>query len=175
MKAIVIFLSIFVSISIMEQTIHQFEVEGLNGDKINFSEFKGKKILVVNVASKCGFTPQYKQLQELHEQHGDNLVIIGFPCNDFGGQEPGSNEEIAAFCQKNYGVSFLMADKVNIKGSDVHPIYQWLTNKDKNGVMDSDVKWNFHKFLIDEEGQLVKSLPSTVSPLDDSILSWVQS
>ncbi len=175
MKIIALFLSIFVTISFMEQTIHQFEVEGLTGEKIAFSAFEGKKILIVNVASKCGFTRQYKELQELHELHGDNLVIIGFPCNDFGSQEPGSNEEIAAFCQENYGVTFLMADKVSIKGKDAHPIFQWLTQKEKNGVMDTKVKWNFYKFLIDEEGRLVKGLSSRVSPLDDEIVSWVKS
>ncbi len=137
--------------------------------------FKGKKVIVVNTASECGFTGQYAPLQELYDTYKDKgLVVIGFPSNDFGGQEPGSEEEIATFCQKNYGVTFPMMAKVSIKGDDMHPVYFWLTNKEQNGVMDARVEWNFNKFLIDEEGRLVKHLPSKVEPLDDEIINWVE-
>ena len=154
---------------------HQFKIESISGGEIDFSAYKGKKILIVNVASKCGYTPQYKELQELYTTFGDKLVVIGFPCNDFGGQESGSNSEIQTFCDSKYGVTFPMTTKVKIKGKDAHPIYQWLTSKDQNGVMDADVRWNFHKFLIDEQGNLVKAYPSSVKPLSEEILSWVKS
>ncbi|MFT4667833.1 MAG: glutathione peroxidase [Polaribacter sp.] len=153
--------------------IYQFKVQGLTNGEIDFSNFKGKKIMIVNLASKCGFTSQYQQLQELHEQSGDKIQIIGFPCNDFGGQEPGSADEIQNFCSTNYGVTFPLATKIAILGEEPHPIYQWLTQKDKNSVADSEVKWNFHKYLLDEEGQLVKDLPSAVSPIDETVLDWV--
>ncbi|MFK7806715.1 MAG: glutathione peroxidase [Saprospiraceae bacterium] len=155
--------------------IYQFKIKGLTDGEIDFSDFKGKKIMVVNLASECGFTSQYQQLQELHEQSGDKIAIVGVPCNDFGGQEPGSAEEIQTFCSKNYGVTFPLTAKVAILGDEPHPVYQWLTQKDKNGVADSEVKWNFHKYLLDEDGSLVKDLPSTVSPIDESVLNWVMS
>ena len=175
MKSFLLYFSIFAIITTMGQTIHQFKVESIDGGVIDFSQYKGKKIMIVNVASKCGFTPQYKQLQELHENFSDKIAIVGFPCNDFGGQEPGSNEEIQTFCTTKFGADFPLTTKVNIKRNDVHPVYQWLTKKDQNGTMDAEVRWNFHKFLIDEEGNLYKSLPSTVSPLDEQILDWIQS
>jgi len=128
--------------------------------------------MVVNVASECGFTPQYQQLQELYQEFRDKLVIVGFPSNDFGGQEPGTNEAIRAFCTQRYGVDFPLAAKINIKGSP-HPIYQWLTQKTRNGVADSEVRWNFHKYLLDENGHLIQDLPSSVSPLDEPILDWL--
>lgn len=131
--------------------------------------------MVVNVASECGFTPQYQQLQELYEEFQDKLMIVGFPSDDFGGQEPGTNEEIRAFCTRRYGVDFPLAAKIAIKGSNTHPVYQWLTQKTQNAVADSKVHWNFHKYLLDESGHLVKNFPSLVSPLDDEILSWLQS
>lgn len=152
-------------------TIHDFSVEALNGGRINFADFKGKKILVVNTASECGYTPQYKGLQELYENYKDKLVVVGFPANNFGGQEPGSNAEIAGFCQKNYGVTFPMAAKVSVKGADVAPVYTWLTHKDKNGVLDAEVKWNFNKFLLDENGHLLKYFPSSVEPVSEEIIS----
>ena len=152
-------------------SIHKFKVEGIAGEEIDFARYKGRKIIVVNVASECGYTPQYQQLQELYEEFKDSVAIVGFPCNDFGGQEPGSNEEIKEFCTTNYGVSFPMAAKISIQRRP-HPIYEWLMNKSLNGSMDSAVKWNFHKFLLDEEGHLVNALPSGVSPLDDVILEW---
>jgi len=154
--------------------IYQFKVQGLTNGEIDFSNFKGKKIMIVNLASECGFTSQYQQLQELHEKCGDKIEIIGFPCNDFGDQEPGSADEIQAFCSKNYGVTFPLTTKVTILGEEPHPIYQWLTQKDKNGVSDNEVKWNFQKYLLNTEGQLVKTLPSVVSPIDETILDWVK-
>jgi glutathione peroxidase len=175
MKALFYSFLIFTLMSNNNSTFHQFKIESITGDQIDFSAYKGKKILIVNVASKCGYTPQYKELQELYTNFGDKLVVIGFPCNDFGGQESGSNEEIQSFCDSKYGVTFPMTTKVKIKGKDAHPIYQWLTTKDKNGVMDADVRWNFHKFLIDEQGNLVKAYPSSVKPLSEEILGWVKS
>ncbi len=154
-------------------SIHQFNIEGLTGGNVNFADFKGKKILLVNVASECGFTPQYQQLQELYEHYHDKLVVVGIPCNDFGGQEPGSGEEIHSFCQKNYGVTFPITAKVDIKSETPHPIYQWLTQKDKNGVKNANVLWNFHKFLLDENGHLVDDYSSNKSPLDDDITNWI--
>ena len=153
-------------------SIHKFKVEGIRGEEIDFAQFRGRKIIVANVASKCGYTPQYQQLQELYEEFKDSVVAVGFPCNDFGGQEPGSNAEIKEFCTTIYGVSFPMAAKIGIIRNP-HPIYEWLMSKALNGVEDSAVQWNFHKFLLDEEGQLVRSLPSGVSPLDDVVLEWV--
>lgn len=153
--------------------IYQFKVKGLTDGELDFSDFKGKKIMIVNLASKCGFTSQYQQLQELYEQSGDKLAIIGVPCNDFGSQEPGTASEIQTFCSTTYGVTFPLTSKLAILGDQPHPIYQWLTQKEKNGVADSEVKWNFQKYLLDEEGQLVKTLPSSVSPIDETILDWV--
>jgi glutathione peroxidase len=155
------------------QSIHVFKVEGIDGEVIDFADYKGKKILVVNVASECGFTPQYQQLQELYEEFKDKLVIIGFPCNDFGRQEPGSNAEIRAFCEERYNVRFPLTAKISIKGPSPHPIYQWLTNKEENGVMDSTVAWNFQKYLLDEKGRLVQYFPSSASPFDDQIIHWL--
>ncbi len=154
-------------------SIHQFKVKGILGDTINFADFKGKKILVVNVASECGFTSQYQQLQELYEEFQHNLMIVACPCNDFGGQEPGSEETIKAFCDTRFKVSFPMTEKLSIKNNQIAPIYEWLTQANKNGVADDEVKWNFHKYLLDEQGQLLASFPSNVSPLDDCIVKTV--
>ncbi len=151
--------------------IHQFKVSGLEGNQIDFSSFKGKKILIVNTASECGYTPQYKELEELSTKYKDKLVVVGFPANNFGGQEPGSNEDIKAFCQKNYGVTFPMAAKTSVKGTDIAPIFRWLTTKDQNGVLDAEVKWNFNKFLVDENGKLVAYFPSKVAPMSEEITS----
>lgn len=156
------------------KSIYDFKVEGLRGDTIDFAAYKGKKILIVNTASKCGFTKQYEALEELYKANKDNLVIIGFPANNFLSQEPGSNEEIASFCQKNYGVSFPMAAKISVKGKDMAPIYQWLTNKAYNGVESSSVKWNFQKYLIDEKGNLMLHFGSKVAPMDDEIVSQIK-
>jgi len=152
-------------------TIYNFKVEGLEGGTINFADFKGKKILIVNTASECGFTPQYEGLEALYEKYKDKLVIVGFPANNFGGQEPGTNTEIKEFCKKNYGVSFPMAAKISVKGDDTAPIYKWLCNKSENGVLDASIKWNFNKFLLDENGHLIAYFPSTVKPMDEEIVS----
>ena len=154
-------------------SIHAYKVEGISGGEIDFSTFRGKKIMVVNTASECGYTPQYAQLQELSDTFQDQLVIIGFPCNDFGGQEPGSSKEIQAFCTKNYGVTFPLAAKISVKPGTKAPVYEWLTQKKLNGVSDSEVKWNFQKYLLNELGQLVRVVPHNVSPIDESILDWL--
>lgn len=157
------------------QSFHALAATDILGQPYPFAQLKGRKVMVVNTASECGYTPQYQQLQELHEAFGaKGLVIIGFPCNQFGGQEPGGEQQIAEFCQKNYGVSFPMMSKVDVKGQGQHPVYAWLTSQDRNGAMDAEVKWNFHKFLVDEEGRLVLSLGSGVSPLDERILQWAE-
>lgn len=152
-----------------QPTIYQFKVEGLEGGMIDFSQFKGKKILIVNTASKCGYTPQYEELQKLYEQYKDKLVIVGFPANNFGGQEPGSNAEIKEFCKSKFNVSFPMAAKISVKGDDMHPIYQWLTSKEKNGVLDADIKWNFNKFLIGADGVMIAYFGSKVKPMSEEI------
>ena len=156
------------------QSIHSFKVTGIDGKQIDFASFKGKKILIVNTASQCGYTPQYKQLEKVYEQYKGNLVIIGFPCNQFGGQEPGTNAEIISFCEKNYGVTFPLADKIDVKGASTAPIYQWLTQKSKNGVLDANISWNFNKFLLDENGRMIAYFPSNVKPDSDEILSRVK-
>ncbi|UAB83978.1 glutathione peroxidase [Zunongwangia sp. SCSIO 43204] len=158
-----------------DKTIYQFEVEDINGETFDLSSLKGKKVMIVNTASKCGFTPQYAELQRIYDQYKyDDFVIIGFPSNDFGNQEPGSNEEISEFCQKNYGVDFPMMAKITVKGEEKHPLYQFLTEKSKNGFKNSEVKWNFQKYLIDRDGKLVAVKDSNVVPSDNSILSWIQ-
>ena len=153
------------------QSIHSFTVKSIDGKDIKMSSFKGKKILIVNTASKCGYTPQYESLEKVYEQYKDKLVIIGFPCNQFGGQEPGSNEEIVEFCKKNYGVTFPLADKVDVKGTNTAAIYQWLTQKSKNGVLDASISWNFNKFLLDENGKMIAYYTSNVKPDSEAILS----
>lgn len=158
----------------MAQTsIYDLSFDDISGNKVNLSDFKGKKIMFVNTASECGFTGQYTELQELHEKYGDKLVLIGFPCNQFGGQEPGSEAEVKSFCQKNYGVTFLMASKIDVKGANQHPVYQWLTSKDQNGVDNSTVMWNFEKFIVDENGNLVDHFKSPVTPMSDKIISII--
>lgn len=161
-------------VSIAQSTnIYDYSFTDISGNEVQLSSFKGKKILFVNVASKCVYTPQYDQLQELHEKYGDKLVIIGFPCNQFLSQERGSEKEIATFCRKNYGVEFLMASKIDVKGKNQHPIYQWLTNKKLNGVKRSKVKWNFNKYLVDEEGKLLARFKSKVKPMDEKIITLI--
>jgi len=151
------------------KSIYDFKVEALDGGTIDFSKFRGKKIMIVNTASECGFTPQYAELEALYKAQRGKLVIVGFPANNFGGQEPGSNAEIASFCQKNYGVTFPMAAKVSVKGSDMAPIFHWLTNKEHNGYKSSAVMWNFQKFLINERGQLVGVFSSMTKPSSGAI------
>ena len=152
-------------------SIYDFKVEGLDGGSFKLEKYKGKKMLIVNTASKCGFTPQYKELEELYTKYKDKLVVVGFPANNFLHQEPGTNEEIASFCQKNYGVSFPMAAKISVKGKDEAPIYKWLTSKSENGVMNAKIKWNFNKFLLDENGIIMAYFPSSVTPLSEAIIS----
>ena len=152
-----------------------FSFESIDGSKMDLSQFKGKALLVVNTASKCGLTPQYETLEEVYNQYGgDNFTIIGFPANNFGAQEPGSNEEIKAFCSKNYGVSFQMMSKISVKGSDIHPLYKWLTNKSENGIEDAPVSWNFQKFMIDENGNYVGMVNPQESPASETIINWIE-
>lgn len=159
----------------MKKDIYDFKVEDLYGNTFDFSTLKGKKVMIVNTASECGLTPQYEQLQDVYEHYKDkNFVIIGFPANDFMSQEPGSNEQIAVFCKKNYGVTFPMMAKISVKGKDMHPIYQFLTQKAKNGLEDSKVQWNFQKYLIDENGYLAKVISPRTLPNDEEILKWIE-
>lgn len=158
-----------------KETIYHFKMTDLYGKEFKFSKLKGKKIMIVNTASKCGYTPQYKDLEQLYKTYKDkNFVIVGFPANNFGQQEPGSNTEIAEFCQQNYGVSFPMMEKTSVKGDDMNPIYQFLTKQSKNGYKDSEVAWNFQKYLIDENGYLVNVYPSKVLPTDAAITAWIE-
>ncbi|MFO7879895.1 MAG: glutathione peroxidase [Bacteroidota bacterium] len=155
---------------------YDLQAENINGEIINFDTFKGKKVLIVNTASKCGFTGQYEGLQELHKEYGgDDFMIVGFPSNDFMNQEPGSEEDIKAFCEKNYGVEFLMMSKVKVKGKAKHPVYAWLTDKKLNNAMDSKVSWNFQKYMINENGELVDVAKPKVSPKSDKILNFIKS
>ncbi len=156
-------------------SIHQFKVKTIDGEIFDFASLKGKKILIVNTASKCGFTPQFKDLEALYLKYKDkNFVIVGFPCNQFGGQDPGSNADIKEFCTKNYGVTFPMMEKINVKGDSICEVYNWLTNQDKNGVMSSTVKWNFQKYMIDENGHLIDYVMSYKSPDTDKIVKWIE-
>ena len=152
------------------QSIHSLKTKSIEGKDLNMSDFVGRKMLIVNVASACGYTPQYQQLQELHEHFSDKLAVIGFPCNDFGAQESGSEAEIQEFCTVRFGVTFPLSAKIGIK-ENTHPIYQFLTQKALNGVTDSDVRWNFQKYLLNEKGELMQVLPSSVSPLDEAIIN----
>lgn len=160
---------------VMTETIYQFKVTDLEGNEFDFSDLKGKKIMVVNTASKCGLTPQYKDLEAIYKKYQDkNFVIVGFPANNFGSQEPGTNQEISTFCQRNYGVTFPMMAKVSVVGNDMCDMYQFLTQKSRNGLEDSEVAWNFQKYLINENGQLEKVLSPRVLPTDQSIIDWIE-
>ena len=160
--------------AISAETIYQFKVKDLYGKEFDFASLKGKKILIVNTASECGLTPQYKDLEVIYKKYKDlNFVIVGFPANNFGSQEPGSNEQIAKFCEMNYGVTFPMMSKISVKGSDMDKVYQFLTQKSKNGLQDSTVEWNFQKYLINEQGELVKVLSPRVLPTDAAIVGWI--
>ncbi len=157
-----------------QSSFYDFKVKTLEGDEFVFSQLKGKKVMVVNTASKCGLTGQYEQLEAIYKKYGgEDFEIIGFPANNFLKQEPGTAEEIRDFCTKNYGVSFPMMSKISVKGGDMAPIYQWLTQKDKNGLEDSKVKWNFQKYLIDESGKLVKVISPRTKPDDQEVLDWI--
>ena len=155
-------------------SIYQVSINDINGKKINFEAYKGKKILIVNTASECGFTGQYADLQKLQDTYKDKLVIIGVPCNQFGGQEPGTLLEIKSFCEVNYGVTFLLTEKVDVKGDNAHPLYKWLTNKEENGVKNSSVKWNFQKYLIDENGHLIDYYYSMTKPMSSKITQYLE-
>lgn len=167
--------SFFVKKGRNPSSIHQFKVKTIDGVEFDLASLKGKKVLIVNTASKCGFTPQFKDLEELYKRYKDkNFVIVGFPCNQFGEQDPGSNAEIKEFCTKNYGVTFPMMEKIDVKGTNICEVYSWLTNKDKNGVMSSEVKWNFQKYMIDENGHLVDYVLSFKGPNNDKIVNWIE-
>lgn len=156
-----------------QNSFYSLSAKTIDGKEFSFASLKGKRVLIVNVASECGFTPQYKKLQKLFEQYKDkNFVILGFPCNDFGGQEPGTASDIKSFCEKNYGVTFQMMEKVSIKGNNPHPVYKWLTQKELNGKANASVRWNFHKFLIDENGNWVEDYGSMTDPLSDKIVAF---
>jgi glutathione peroxidase len=167
----------FFSATAFTQTsdFYSFKVKTLEGKEFDFSTLKGKKVMVVNTASKCGNTPQYKDLEELYQKYSDNLIIIGFPANNFGSQEPGTATEIRKFCTDNYGVTFPLMQKISVKGDDMAPVYKWLTSKKENGVMDSEVKWNFQKYLIDENGKLIDVIDPKEKPMSDKIMMWLSS
>ena len=155
-------------------SIHQFKVKDIEGNTFDLASLKGKKVMIVNTASKCGLTPQYEQLEAVYKKNAAaNFVIIGFPANDFMGQEPGTNKEIEVFCQKNYGVTFPMMEKISVKGKNMHPLYKFLTQKELNGLEDSQVQWNFQKYLINEKGQLEKVISPRTLPNDPEIIKWI--
>ena len=173
MRNIILLILVTFSFSIgnAQESIYDIEINDIIGNPIDLNEFKGKHILFVNVASECGFTPQYAGLEELHEKFKDDLIVIGFPCNQFGEQEPGSTKEIQQFCAKNFGVSFLLTEKIKVKGEGQHPLYAWLTNKELNGSSNSIVKWNFQKYIVDKDGEFVNYFYSTTKPLSRKITS----
>jgi glutathione peroxidase len=164
-------------VEVMNQaSIHKFKVKDINGKDFDFASLKGKKVMIVNTASKCGLTPQYEQLQALYEEFKkDNFIVLGFPSNSFNEQEPGTNAEIATFCTKNYGVTFPMMEKISVKGDDMAEVYKFLTQKAQNGLKESSVEWNFQKYLIDENGHLDKVIAPQILPIDESVISWIKS
>jgi glutathione peroxidase len=167
---------ILLSMTFSQKTLYSFKAKTIEGKEFDFSSLKGKKVLVVNTASKCGFTPQYKALEDLNKTYGGTkFTIIGFPANNFGAQEPASNTEIKEFCSKNYGVTFQMMEKISVKGNDMDPIYKWLTEKAENGKVDAPVKWNFQKFMVDENGHVVDVAMSDEVPNCDKIVNWIKS
>lgn len=162
-------------VAVSQTTLYDFTVKDIDGNDFALSQFEGKKVLVVNVASKCGLTPQYEDLQALYEQYGgDDFVIVGFPANNFLSQEPGTNSDIKQFCTSNYGVTFPMMSKISVKGDDQHALYKWLTNESENGVIDASVKWNFQKFMINEEGKVVDVAFPNEKPMSDKIVNWIK-
>jgi glutathione peroxidase len=183
------FISILLAIALTGESIYDFKVPGLDGTDIDFSQYKGKKIMIVNTASECGNTPQYKELEELYTKYKDKLVIVGFPANNFGAQEPGSNADIKEFCKKNYGVTFPMAEKISVKGDDIHPLYKWLVDQSKEMAksvptdnsrdlvwkrfLQDPVTWNFTKFMVDEKGKLVAVFHNKVSPMSQEVLKYL--
>jgi glutathione peroxidase len=175
LKYFIIFLMVSLSGFAQSTGFYDFKVKTLEGKEFDFSSLKGKKVMIVNTASKCGFTPQYKDLEELYEKYKDELVIVGFPENNFLNQEPGTASDIRKFCTENYGVTFPMMEKISVKGKDMAPVYKWLTSKSENGVMDSEVKWNFQKYLIDEHGKLVDVLYSKEKPSSEKVMAFLTS
>ncbi len=172
---ILFILSVISTFSFGQKSFYDFKVKDINGNTFDLSKLKGKKVLVVNTASKCGFTPQYEALEKLYKKYGGpDFTIICFPANNFLSQEPGTDDEIKEFCTKNYGVTFPMMSKISVKGSDIAPIYQWLTQKEKNGVMNSSVAWNFQKYMIDETGHLVDYASPKTLPDDPKIVKWIE-
>lgn len=157
--------------TITNTSIHQFTIDNLQGQTLNFSDFEGKKILLVNVASECGLTPQYQQLVDLYTEFGEKIVIVGCPANNFGAQEPGSDAEIQQFCSTKYSVTFPMTTKISVKGNDMHPLYQFVTQAKLNGFQDSEVQWNFQKYIFDEQGQLTHVFNPQVEPADSELLA----
>jgi glutathione peroxidase len=176
-KVILLSIMTILSTAVFSQSksFYDFKVKTLEGNDFDLSTLKGKKVMVVNTASKCGYTPQYKDLEEVYEKYGDLMVIIGFPANNFMNQEPGSATDIRKYCSETYGVTFPMMQKISVKGDDMAPIYKWLTSKKENGVLDSEVQWNFQKYLIDENGKLVDVIYSKEKPNSDKVLSWITS
>lgn len=162
------------AINMSTKSLYDFKMKSINGELIDFSKYKGKKVLIVNTASECGYTPQYKDLEELNKNYGDKVVILGFPANNFGGQEPGSNKEISSFCEKNYGVTFQLFEKVEVVGDNACDLYKWLSTKSLNGWNSQQPKWNFNKYLIDENGQLVKYFASSVKPMSEEIIEAIK-
>ena len=174
MKSFLIVLMLFCTMSVQsKENIHNISIKDIDGNLIELSSFKGKYILFVNVASNCGFTKQYADLQALYQKYMSDLVIIGLPCNQFGAQEPAREEEIKQFCTKNFGVSFILTEKIDVKGNNISPLYAWLTDKKYNGVLNSSVKWNFQKYLVDRDGELINYFYSTTNPLSDKITSLI--
>jgi len=170
-------LALFISIFSLsaQQTIYEFTVTDINGNEFKLSQFEGQKLMIVNVASKCGFTPQYEALEAVYEKYkGEGFTIIAFPANNFKEQEPGTNEEIKEFCSLNYGVTFPVMEKISVKGEDIHPLYNWLTQKDLNGTSNSSVKWNFQKYLINTEGKVDKVINSWIEPDNKKIIKWIE-
>ncbi len=176
MRYLILFFILLISIQLNAQTdLHQFTATTIDGKSFDFATLKGKKVLIVNTASECTLTPQFKKLQELYEEYGgDDFEIIGFPCNDFGKQEPADNEVIFDFCTKKYGVTFLMMEKISIKGDTPHPIYKWLTSSEENGTLDAKVTWNFQKFMVDEDGKVVDFVSPIKSPKNNRIINWLK-
>lgn len=172
-KIMKIFILAMTSIFLVGTNVVDMKLKTLSGETITLSKFKGKKILIVNTASKCGYTSQYADLQKLYETHKNKLEVVGMPCNQFMMQEPGSNDKIADFCKKNYGVTFTMLEKADVKGDAIHPLYQWLSLKSNNGVLDARISWNFNKFLLDENGEMVAHFGSSVNPLSDEIVGKI--
>jgi glutathione peroxidase len=173
----IVFFLMTISLTGFAQTsgFYDFKVKTLEGQDFDFASLKGKKVMIVNTASKCGYTPQYKDLEDVYEKYRSDLVIIGFPANNFLNQEPGTATDIRKFCTENYGVTFPMMEKISVRGNDMSPLYKWLTSKDRNGVMDSEVKWNFQKYLIDENGKLVDVIYSKDKPSSEKIIAWISS